>query len=720
MATQRNAKCLTKAPSTNSVILTSIPLNREMKRYWLSKYERIACNCGVDEAIRKFKNLRVQVLRYIADSNRKANLNTYLSSTGFRTNGYLRMLFEYALTQPHYVLNFLKLYSAEQRATKSPDAAAGETKRRLDTVKANEAIPRFLISWLDCLGSPHGASYKEAGRDPGHPMHRLAVRLSYDEWHQYWLKWYRVLRSGWQSSSSLDYKPVFPEIYKDYASDSQYSASYLADVADLISMHMTGDDSPLSMDQLEFVDGYLNDEVGDALHAVLWGEMPQLDGLFLETSILSGLYVGHVQHIHKKGGGTDLRDIAVPNRFIQNALVPAAGRLYDVVRRLPQDATFDQDKFDTKIQNRVNNDNLYQGSVDLSKATDNLPFSWGDKIIQSLGVIFAPNDDQLLSSIFGASSPSKIYDVSKDAEFWDSYELFRTIARANWEDEGYFIRWKVGQPLGSLPSFAMLAITHNLLLESLCASLGFTHSPYVVLGDDVVIFNRKVRARYITQLASRGVPLSLHKSYEGRLSEFAGKTYVKGSVPFYCSDHNPVTWNSLLDWQRTTGIRIPYENLPRATRRKIESIAKQRSGEHPSPKAVKKLANSAYNLVLTCEVRGRGSVQYPISDSTEMSDLIACYFENRITDSPVPDPVKHTGITIIGNGHPVVLMDSRFADKDGYFMRFRPVELPAWYRAKVRPCATDAAISAAIEAVNSDKEIYQWIRTRLMTAQKTL
>lgn len=695
-------------PSTNGVILTSFPLNRKMKGYWQKKYERIVRNNGADEAVSKFKNLRVIVLRYLSSPNRRANLDTFLSSTGFRNNGYLRMLFEYAETQPHVVLTFLKLYTGPVKSSKTADQAAYDTKRRLEHVCANSAVPRYLRDWLKCINTRHGLSYDRALRNPKDSFHQLALNLgSYESWHGYWSRWYSVLRRGWQSSSSLDYKPVWPEIYKDYVSQDQDSRTYRRDFASLVSMHMT-EESCLSHEELDFVDEFLNEDVGDALEAVLWGDDPSnqdLSGIFQESELYDGQFVGYIHHIHKKGGGTDLRDIAVPNRFVQNALVPAADRLYNLVRVLPKDATFDQDRFDTLIQNRVNNDNLYQGSVDLSKATDNLPFSWGDEIVSSLQSLFTLTpEEQLIKACLGLIGPKEDKKQKADTLFWKSYRLFRTVARAKWLDEGFLTEWKVGQPLGSLPSFAMLAITHNLLLESLGASLGYVHSPYVVLGDDVVIMNKRLRKRYIRELSSRGIPLSLHKSYEGRLSEFAGKTYVKNNVPFYCSDHNPVTWNSLFDWQRTTGIRIPWSNLPRTIKAKAYKVVRETCfPSHPSTRRVIQLARLSYDLVQTCEVYGRGSHIYPIRDSAELSEQISDYFKYRdLREEVAPDPVKHTGISILANGHPVVLMNSRFADKDGYFQRFRPVELPAWYKAKVRPCATDAAIAAACLACCSE------------------
>jgi hypothetical protein len=679
-------------PRLNGVILSSIPLNRKMKRYWISKYERIAENCGVEEAQRKFKNLRVTLLKYLADTNRKSNLDVHLKNSGFRCNGYLRMLFEYADTQPHFVLSFLKLYSSTQESSMTTDEAATAVNQRLKQVKAQQQVPVYLTLWVNIACMPyHGRHdhYLAAKRNMKHCFHAFASRVTPRQWHAYWNRWHHRLQKGWKSHASCDYKLVFPEVYKDFKTDGS-SDSYLEDLASLLGMEMYADTdpdwAPLSRDQLDFVHEYLNDEVADLFQRVVAGEISYPE-IFGKQSFLSGLSVGHVQHIHKKGGGTELRDIAVPNRFIQLALIPGAARLYHVLRQLPNDATFDQDKFDTYITNRVTNDNLYIGSVDLSKATDNLPLSWGVEIVNSLRHYFGEEGRHL------------------GDEQIRSIELFYTVARAKWEDEGYLMEWDVGQPLGSVTSFAMLGLTHNILLESISLTCGISHSPYRVLGDDVVIGNKKVRKRYIAELRSRAVPLSLHKSYDGRLTEFAGKTYVKNNIPFYTSDHNTITWQALFDWQRTTGIRIAWENLPRAIKSKIASIARSQLVEkgitNPHHDAVVRLAYSSYRLALTCEVPGRGSLLYPL-DMSSMSDLIVRYFEYRITDSPVPEAVKHTGITTLRDGSPVMLMHERFAEKDGYFLRFRPVELPAWYKDKVRPCATDSVIHAATAACSEN------------------
>lgn len=685
-----------RSPRVNEIILSSIPINREVKRYWQNKYERIATNCGWAEAEAKFKNLRVSIITYLSDENRIANLHKHVSSTGFRVNGMLRKLFEQADCQPHVVLTFLKMYSSAQGSPDPETKKARQLKRRLDNVSANEAVPLFLAEWLLTLQGDPVDSWFRCQSDHSSCFHKAASYISLSDWVRYWNKWYGLLAQGWRSEVSPDFKPVFPEIYKDYEAVSQNSGTYQEDWEDLIKLHW-GDGYPLNRAQLEFVDSFLSDE---AKHELEMYSFSQVQGSGIGMLAFMTNVVGRVHHIPKKGSGTVDRDIAVPNRFIQTALAPAAAVLYNVVRRLPQDATFDQDRFDTRIQNRVQNRNLYQGSVDLSKATDNLPFKWGEFLILGLWQMFDMGCNiphPVRPRFHFTRTPAS--DL-QDAEFRKSFNLFRVVARSNWRDGVKYQRWKVGQPLGTLPSFATLALTHNLFLEALGLSMGYKHSPYVVLGDDVVIFNKKLRKRYIRELTSRGVPLSLHKSYEGRLSEFAGKTYVRGCVPFYTSDHSPVTWNSLFDWQRSTGIRIPWESLPQQIKRKICKMIKTEnpSGQYSNAESLR-LAKSSYELVQLCEVNGRGSHLYPIEDRAGLSEQIARYYEYRETDSPIPDPMKHTGITVLQQ-HPVQLLSDRFADKDGYFQRYRPVELPAWYKAKVRPCATDAAVRAAIIAVS--------------------
>jgi hypothetical protein len=695
-----------QASRVNTVILNSIPLNRKVKRYWISKYERIAENCGTEEACKKFKQLRVALLNYKADPQRKSNQDKYLSQCGFRTNGMLRALFESCDCQPQTIFNFLKLYTAPTKDRKELGLVREETQRRLQNVKANPSHPKYLDAWLAFLWESPRTSYNIAVSNKSHPFHDAATSHSYEYWKGYWFKWRNTLRNGWKSGQHLDSKQVFPEVYKDYRPADDASCSYETDFAELVAMHFPEYSyafsglGGLSDEDIEFVDRFLDDKVASELQKIRSSSDDGIIRNWIGDDPYRGLAVGQVQHLPKKGGGTDYRDIAVPNRFIQAALEPVADKLYHLLRKLPKDATFDQSRFDTVLVNRVTNGNLYQGSVDLSKATDNLPREWGIAIVESIiaHCDLSP-EERLLRQIFGEKYLEDLLEEFAER----SWTLFKHVSGANWIDDGYVDHWKVGQPLGSLPSFALLGITHNLYVEAMGCSLGLLHSPYVILGDDLVIFNAKLRKKYITEMTSRAIPLSLQKSYEGDLSEFAGKLYVKNCIPFHTSDHNPLTWQSLFDYQRSTGIGIPWKNLPGQLKRRYRKVIANECKKDGLPsKAVMQLVDSTYKLIRLCEVGALGSSQYPaIPDNWVNSGVIASFFEAiGKEDNLTPEAKPHSGITVL-DGSPVKLLSDRYANKDGWFLRFRPVELPSWYKAKFRPCSTDKAILAAYAALRT-------------------
>lgn len=696
----------------NTVILSSIPMNRKVKRYWISKYERIATNCGTEEACKKFKQLRVVLLNYKSDPDRKSNLDRYLSQTGFRTNGMLRALFETCDCQPQFVLNFLKIYSAPTKDRKDLETTGRETQRRLESVKANPAVPKYLSAWLSLLWKRPSESYKIAASE-NHPLHRAQTLHTYEEWKAYWLRWRNILMKGWKSGQHLDYKQVFPEVYKDYKSLTQSSDSFEKDFAQLVAMHVPEERmfvgmGALSDQSIHFIDEFLADDVASELQKIINSEDDGVVRHWMSYRPFMGIGVGEVQHLPKKGGGTDYRDIAVPNRFIQSALEPIANRLYHLLRCLPKDATFDQSRFDTVLVNRVTNDSLYQGSVDLSKATDNLPRNWGIAIVMSImSHCYLTPEERLLRQIFGDECPSQELERRERA----SWTLFQEVSSANWVDaDRYVDQWMVGQPLGSLPSFALLGITHNLYVEAMGCSLGLLHSPYVVLGDDLVVFNHRLRKKYIKEAISRSIPLSLSKSYSGDLSEFAGKLFIKSCVPFHCTDHGPLTWQSLMDYQRATGIWIPWSSLPRQLKRHYRKVVKAECKKIGlSAKQSANLVDSSYRLLQLMLAPPLGSSPYPaIPDNwvkygvlEKFSEVTHVTKDERDRRSRQTSPATPSSGVVMLRRSPVQLLSERYANKDGWFLRFRPVELPSWYKTKFRPCSTDDAILASIEALRT-------------------
>jgi hypothetical protein len=350
-------------------------------------------------------------------------------------------------------------------------------------------------------------------------------------------------------------------------------------------------------------------------------------------------------------------------------MAPADAQLALLLKSLGRrgrDCTYNQNRLDAWIGNRVTNPSLYAGSVDLHQATDYLPFKWMDPI---------------WDCIF----KGRVCDTVQK-----SWDLFKEVSRGYWENCGYRDRWTKGQPLGALPSFRCLGITHNLILEALAFTLGYGHSPYAVLGDDVVLMNKKLRKEYIALMTNVGVPLSLNKSYEGNLVQFAGKTFIARQAPFYTTDQGPVTWNNLYDYQWATGIHVPFGSLPKQLRKKIVSACVARG--LPCDKA-----GAVYECAYWYHYVPRGATGFPVS-ALDLPWEEMAYAMTTMDDEGDKDPTSWSGIVNF-SGHPVSYLNFAYAEKNGHFLRYRRTS--NWYRDKFRPCSTDTIIHAAAQAVQS-------------------
>lgn len=672
--------------NVNTVLLRSIPLDKAMKRYFVAKWNHLIKHNGESYASEIFKNLRTALIAYRADPNRIDNYDMHLSALPVRKNGWAKKLLAYTDSHPHLVFNFLKLYTSFPEPLTTVDEAARQMHDSLSSNDVNQDVPWFLEEWLAHFvesGKPLDPSefhlIKDALRSGYQSLdsisrrywHNVPLRLlerfvhhhSYSQYLRYWYTWNKRFRSVKitveQSLHHMSERYPYPDVYKDFDGVSKSADADLKQFALWAKANGVGgygfDDCVVDLDDLNLmmqtIDSRLLVNTIHQLSRHSW-----MEDLQYPHNPLS--YVGQIHHIPKKGT-TDRRSIAVPNRYVQNALNPGYRYLEAFVRRLEKnDATFNQDRFDVKIQNRVNNRDLYIGSVDLSKATDNLPFSWGRRILEAL-----PEANAIIDQ---------------------SLQLFSKITTKSWANGPFLSEWTCGQPLGTLPSFMLLSLTHNLYLESLSFSRGLVHSPYAVLGDDVVIFSKKIRRGYIRDLSNRRIPLSLHKSFEGNLTEFAGKTYVRNMRAFYTPDHSSLSWNSLFDWQRASGISIPWNHLPKEIRKKIERMVETSN----LPRGVCPLV---WDIGLRANVFVRGS--------SVMNDdsYLDTYF--YLLEDADQDVAKETfsGLSRLG-GHPIQLGDIKFAEKNGYFQRYQEVR-PDWFATKYRPVETDKILHTAIKTV---------------------
>lgn len=220
--------------------------------------------------------------------------------------------------------------------------------------------------------------------------------------------------------------------------------------------------------------------------------------------------------------GLKLRAVANPARVYQEALRPLGKSLYGLLDKLPWDCTHDQQKGFPVIQKHLD-ENLTTYCVDLSGATDYFPL-------------------ELQLSVLENWYPDK-----------KMIRLFKKLSRAPWTYGDSTIRWTKGQPLGLYPSFASFALTHGLLLFSLN---GFSHdNQFFVLGDDVIILDHDLYARYMKALTDMGCPISENKSISSAvMAEFGGRLITSDLIIPQLKWRQPSD-DSFMDVTRNIGLK---------------------------------------------------------------------------------------------------------------------------------------------------------------------
>lgn len=235
--------------------------------------------------------------------------------------------------------------------------------------------------------------------------------------------------------------------------------------------------------------------------------------------------------------GYKLRAVANPNRVYQIALKPLGDAIYKTVQQLPWDCTFDQSKAIPVVQKHLEAESRCH-CIDLSGATDYFPLKLQLDLLHSL----YPN-------------------------IRDYIDLFEDLSRSNWILDGETIKWTKGQPLGLYPSFGSFALTHGMLLFYLN---NYTHNnEFFVLGDDVIILDDGLAAKYLNTLKILECPISEAKSITSRyIAEFGGKLISKRSV------EHQLKWRQLSDDNFIDVIKLLGMRAMRLLRPQQRKVAK--------------------------------------------------------------------------------------------------------------------------------------------------
>lgn len=556
--------------------LRAIPIQKDLKRYYWSKFCWLKYHNGPKHACDVFKTLRQVLMSYIDTHERHLYLEEFISRCPVRKNGWLLRLFTYADTQPHAVLQFLKLYTCVEEPVVTVEEAAEDMQALLESARPC-GTPAVLSWWLWCFGNKaqakqvlYNAYYGMGVRDPHfQDLYDLFTGIAEEAKSEgqsvkdcirnmmdHFDRTLRILTPKGCTDEQAVHRiqQRLPTLYSYFPwkkMEKKLPSEY-TDIGDIAG----GDITPLDEDLMALCSFVYDEKYAEYITPIL-DTLPE-ELLAVTEAVNPGeedtSFVGHIRHIPKKGTVVR-RAIADPNKFLQAGLEPYRKFLRSMTNKIPRNCQFDQAKLDHVIVARLNHG--YAGSVDLSQATDWLPLSWFREIEKCLHEVWYP------------STPTDNGRRYENDYLVRSRNLFYRMSRGCWENEGYSARWLRGQPLGTTPSFEVLTLTHFCLLEALCWAHGRYDSPYALLGDDVVIFDARVRECYICYMQWAGSPLSLHKSFNGRLTEFAGKAFIINQKVRSCTDIPMIGWSNLFDWQRSTGVKISYGDLPKEVKDRV-------------------------------------------------------------------------------------------------------------------------------------------------------
>lgn len=234
------------------------------------------------------------------------------------------------------------------------------------------------------------------------------------------------------------------------------------------------------------------------LSYVAWLMILSLPLVFASWMVGSRLDLGALSIVYDQAGKA--RVVAMTNWVIQVYLFPIHKAIFEMLMRINSDGTFNQSAPLTNLLAREPNGHKFS-CYDLSSATDRLPIDLQVDILN----IYEPG--------LGNS--------------------WRELLSIDWRFRKSYYTYAVGQPMGAYSSWAMLALTHHVIVRAAALKCGLQKfSDYCVLGDDIVINNDDVALEYLQIMNQLGVSINLSKSVISLdFAEFA-KTYRGRKISF--------------------------------------------------------------------------------------------------------------------------------------------------------------------------------------------
>jgi hypothetical protein len=201
-----------------------------------------------------------------------------------------------------------------------------------------------------------------------------------------------------------------------------------------------------------------------------------------------------------------VRVVAIVDYWSQLVLKPLHDSIFRSLRLISQDGTFDQESPMKELLYRLSPDTRI-ASFDLSAATDRLPVQLQAQILSALGL------------------PGSLWASLLDRDY-----VFKTKSEDG-ENVSRVYNYAVGQPMGAYSSWAMLALTHHIIVQIAASRSGKPgwFGNYAIIGDDIIIADDQVASSYLALMNELGVEINMTKSHHGNVAEFA-KRWIHTSL----------------------------------------------------------------------------------------------------------------------------------------------------------------------------------------------
>nr|UJQ92470.1 MAG: putative RNA-dependent RNA polymerase [Mitoviridae sp.] len=255
--------------------------------------------------------------------------------------------------------------------------------------------------------------------------------------------------------------------------------------------------------------------------------------------------LGRLHSIDEAAG--KVRVVAICDYFTQVACLPVHKHFFQILEKLPTDATFDQ----TGRTEAYFNKGLYpHWSYDLKSATDTIPTA-----------LYLEALTPLLKTASGT-----LDEARTRTQLWLSM-----LTDREWltPDTLGLVRYGTGQPMGALSSWASMALVHHCLVQFAhyrATTKGIWFKDYLILGDDIDIARQpKVAEEYVNICNGFEIKIGLAKSMksEKNFFEFANQRFCpEGNIsPISLKEElSSTTWSSRLEFARRIISRFGTNN----------------------------------------------------------------------------------------------------------------------------------------------------------------